>query len=72
MSAAIRIKIMGGTDIKTAYYDREKVSVSLGGISVKTSFNGVGMFYCRQTLSEWEGEYKKRIYGLSLEKGGSK
>lgn len=73
MSAAIRIKIMGGTDIKTAYYDCEKVSISLGGISVKTSFNGVEMFYCRQqTLSEWEGEYKKMIYGLSLKKGDYK
>ena len=72
MSAAIRIKIMGGTNIKTAYYDYEKVSISLGGISVNTSFNGVEMFYCRQTLSEWEGEYKKRIYGLSLEKGDGK
>lgn len=72
MSAAIRIKIMGSTDIWTAYYDCEKVSISLGGIYVKTSFNGVEMFYYRQTLSEWEDEYKKGIYGLSLEKGGEK
>lgn len=72
MSASIRIKIMGGTDIKTAYHDCEKVSISLGGISVETSFNGVEMFYCRQTQVEWEDEYKKRIYGLSLEKGNVK
>ena len=67
MSATIRIKIMGGTDIEEAYHDCEKVSISLGGISVETSFNGVEMFYCRQPLCEWEDEYKGRIYGLSNE-----
>lgn len=70
MSAAIRIKIMGGTDIEEAYHDCEKVSISLGGISVETSFNGVEMFYCRQPLGEWKDEYKKRIYGLSNEGNG--
>ncbi len=70
MSAAIRIKIMGGTDIEEAYHDCEKVSISLGSISVETSFNGVEMFYCRQPLGEWKDEYKKRIYGLSNEGNG--
>ena len=67
MSAAIRIKIMGGTNIVEAYQDCKKVSSLIGGISVETSFNGVKMFYCHQTLGEWEGEYKKRTYGLSNE-----
>ena len=67
MSAAIRIKIMGGTDIETAYNDCEKVSISLGGISVETAFNGVEMFYYRQTLVKWKDEYKKRIFGPSNE-----
>lgn len=70
MSAAIRIKIMGGTDIESAYHDCEKVSLLLGGISVNTSFNGIEMFYCRQSLGEWKDEYKKRIYGLSNEGTG--
>lgn len=68
MSASIRIKVMGGTDIETAYFDCEKVSASLGGISVETSFNGVEMFYYCQTLGEWKDEYKKAIYGLSNER----
>lgn len=68
MSASIRIKVMGGTDIETVYFDCEKVSASLGGISVETSFNGVEMFYYCQTLGEWKDEYKKAIYGLSNER----
>lgn len=71
MSASIRVKVMGGTDIETAYFDCEKVSASLGGISVETSFNGVEIFYHHQTLDEWKDEYKKRVYGLSKE-GGAK
>ena len=65
MSAAIRIKIIGGTDIAEAYHDCKKASSLLGGISVETSFNGVEMFYHGQTLGEWEYEYEKSIYGLS-------
>ena len=68
MSAAIRIKIIGGTDIAEAYIDCEKASSLLGGISVETSFNGVEMFYYGQTLGEWEDEYHKRTYGLSNER----
>ena len=34
MSAAIRIKIIGGTDIAEAYIDCEKASSLLGGISI--------------------------------------
>ena len=64
MSASIRIKIMGGTDIEAAYSDCEKVSASLGGISVETSFNGVEMFYYCQPLGVWKDEYKKAVYGL--------
>ena len=70
MSASIRIKVMGGTDIEAAYFDCEKVSASLGGISVETTFNGVEMFYHCQPLGEWKDEYKKAVYGLSQE-GGS-
>ena len=68
MSAAIRIKIMGGTNIVEAYHDCKKVSSLIGGISVETSFNGVKMFYHGQTLGEWKDEYKKSIYGLSNER----
>ena len=68
MSAAIRIKIMGGTNIVEAYHDCKKVSSLIGGISVETSFNGVEMFYHHQKLSEWEDEYNKGIYGLSNER----
>ena len=71
MSVSIRVKVMGGTDIETAYFDCEKVSASLGGISVETSFNGVEMFYCHQPLSKWKDEYRERVYGLS-EEGGAK
>lgn len=68
MSACVRIKIIGGTHIETAYSDCENVSASLGGISVETAFNGVEMFYHHQTLDEWKDEYKKRVYGLSKER----
>ena len=68
MSASIRIKVMGGTDIDTAYLDCGKVSASLRGISVETAFNGVEMFYHHQTLDEWKDEYRKRVYGLSKER----
>ena len=67
MSAAIRIKIIGGTHIAEAYFDCQKASSLLGGISVETSFNGVEMFYYGQTLGEWEDEYKKSIYRMSNE-----
>lgn len=72
MSASIRIKIMGGTDIKDAYYDCAVVSARLGEIAVETSFNGVEMFYHRQPLIEWHDEYRKRIYGPTKEEGGAK
>ena len=67
MSAAIRIKIIGGTHIAEAYHDCKKMSSLLGSISAETSFNGVEMFYHGQTLGEWEYEYKKSIYGMSNE-----
>ena len=70
MSAAIIIKIMGGTNIVEAYHDCKKVSSLIGGISVETSFNGVEMFYHHQSLREWEDEYNKEIYGLSKEGSG--
>lgn len=71
MSASIRIKIMGGTDIEEAYFDCAKVSERLGGMSIETSFNGVEMFYHNQPLTEWEDEYHTRIYGISHEEGGA-
>ncbi len=63
MSASIRIKIMGGTDIKDAYYDCEKVSNALGGMSVETAFNGVIMLYHHQPVKVWEVEYSKEFFG---------
>lgn len=65
MSASIRIKIMGGTDIGNAYYDCAAVSERLGGISVETSFNGVNMFYHNQPLRKWYDEYKSRLFGIA-------
>ena len=65
MSASIRIKIMGGTDIENAYYDCAAVSERLGGISVETSFNGVNMFYHNQPLIEWHNEYNSRLFGIA-------
>ena len=62
MSASIRIKIIGGTHIETAYYDCERVSIALGGISVETNFNGVDMFYCHQSIKDWENEYRKKLH----------
>lgn len=59
---------MGGTNIETAYFDCEKVSASLSGISVETAFNGVEMFFHHQPLTEWKDEYKKAVYGLSNER----
>ena len=63
VSASIRIKIIGGTNIEDAYYDCEKVSIELGGISVETDFNGVSMFYYHQPLKEWEDEYRNEKFG---------
>lgn len=63
MSASIRIKIMGGTDIKDAYYDCEEVSIALCGISVETDFNGVEMHYYHQSINEWKDEYYKEMFG---------
>lgn len=68
MSASVRIKIIAGTDIGDAYDDCADVSFRLGGISVETDFNGVKMFYHRQSLEDWKDEYYKEIYGRS--KGG--
>lgn len=67
MSVSIRVKVMGGTDIKTAYLDCGKVSASLGGISVETDFNGVEMFYYHQSLDKWKDEYRKGVFGPSKE-----
>ena len=63
MSASIRIKITGGTDIKNAYYDCESVSIAIGGMSVETVFNGVRMLYYRQPVEVWEEEYYKEKFG---------
>lgn len=73
MSACVRIEILGGTDIETAYSDCAQVSFALGGISVETTFNGVEMFYhCELTRKEWCDTYHKRI-GRGKEDGdGSK
>jgi len=72
VSASIRIKIMGGTNIADAYFDCAKVSERLGGIPIETDFNGVEMFYNNQPLTEWKDEYHTRIYGISHKKGGAK
>lgn len=72
MSASIRIKIMGGTCIEEAYENCAAASIRLGGMSVETSFNGVEMFYHGQTKSQWNHEYRIRIYGLSHKEGGAK
>ncbi len=72
MSASIRIKIMGGTNIVDAYFDCAIVSERLGGISVETNFNGVEMFYHNQPLTEWEDEYHTRIHGILHKEGGAK
>jgi hypothetical protein len=63
VSASIRIKIIGGTDIDDAYYDCESVSIALGGMSVETVFNGVNMFYYHQPVKVWEDEYCKEKFG---------
>ena len=63
MSASIRIKIMGGSDIKDAYYDCAKVSTALGGMAVETVFNGVIMLYHHQPVKVWEAEYSKEFFG---------
>lgn len=73
MSACVRIKILGGTDIETAYSDCARMSFALGGMSVETTFNGVEMFYYNGlTRKEWCDTYHKRI-GRGKEDGdGSK
>ena len=66
MSASIRIKIMPGTSIADAYNDCARVSSRLGGaICVETDFNGVKMFYYRQSLEAWIEEFDKEIYGMA-------
>lgn len=72
MSASIRIKIMGGTSIEEAYENCAAASMRLGGMSVETNFNGVEMFYHGQTKSQWDDEYRMRIYGPSNEEGDAK
>lgn len=71
MSASIRIKIMGGTDIADAYFDCANVSERLGGISIETVFNDVEMFYHGQPLTAWKDEYYTRLYGPSHKEGGA-
>ena len=61
MSASIRIKITGGTDIEEAYYDCEKVSIALGGIFVETDFNGEELSYYHQPVKEWIEEYHTKF-----------
>lgn len=63
MSASIRIKIMGGTDLDHAYENCAAISERLGGIAVETSFNGVEMLYHRQPLAYWQEEYRRRAFG---------
>ena len=63
MSASIRIKIMGGTDLDNAYENCAAISERLGGIAVETSFNGVEMLYHRQPLAYWQEEYHRSVYG---------
>jgi len=63
VSASIRIKITGGTDIEEAYYDCEKVSTRLGEMSVETVFNGVNMLYHHQPMKEWVEEYRTEFFG---------
>lgn len=71
MSASIRIKIIGGTDITDAYYDCESVSIAIGGMSVETVFNGVRMLYYHQPVKVWKYEYYKEKFGKA-KKGESK
>ena len=61
MSASVRIEIIGGTNIETAYHDCANVSKHMGGIAVETKFNGVEMFYYRQGLKEWMNDYWRLI-----------
>ena len=67
MSASIRIKIMGGTDLDNAYEICAAISERLGGIAVETSFNGVEMFYHRQPRASWQEEYHRSVYGKNNE-----
>ena len=64
MSASIRIKILGGTDIEQAYDDCKRVSFALGGIAVETDFNGIEMFYHGQDRMDWYDEYHQSLHGL--------
>ena len=61
MSACVRIKILGGTQIMDAYADCQRVSLSLGGIAVETTFNGVEMLYHGQRPEQWWNEFHERI-----------
>ena len=72
MSASIRIKIMGGTDLDHAYENCAAISERLGGIAVETSFNGVEMFFHHQPKEVWIDEYKRRIFGIEKQEGGAK
>lgn len=63
MSASIRIKIIGGTDLDHAYENCAAISERLGGIAVETSFNGIEMFYHCQPLAYWREEYYRSVYG---------
>ena len=60
MSASIRIKILGGTDIEQAYSDCKQVAFAFGGIAVETTFNGVEMFYHGQSRKEWVDEIRRK------------
>ena len=61
MSAAIRVKILGGTSIQAAYSDCANVSERLGGVGVETEFNGVEMFFHGQTMKEWVDRFYKDV-----------
>lgn len=71
MSASIRINIMGGSSIADAYENCAALSERLGGISIETTFNGVEMFYHRQTMAQWFEDYYTRIHGKSHKEEGA-
>ena len=62
MSACVKIRILGGTDIEAAYSDCARMSFALGGMAVETTFNDVEMLYYHGlTRKEWVDTYYKRI-----------
>ena len=51
------VETLNDTDILDAYAEIKALSEKLGGVKIKTTFNGVEMTYYGQSEGIWETQY---------------